>query len=233
MAGRKYCKNTVQGHQRGKKYPAALRAEVVMAMLRSNSICAVARKYGVPESTIRSWMAKEAEAGDVFAEERRKAAREIAARAALGTAAQVSYLQGRVAEGVRAAEICQRLHQRLDEDTRASNETEAVGMMLKGDEEMLADATERGLVVKNSPGSYARQLWPAERKKLMEELERYEGRRMTDKNAAAIAKTLMEIAQAAAEMAPDGKPEAERVQPVIEIGAVEDDPAQAEVILSE
>ena len=56
MAQRKYCKNTVSGRQgRGKKYPARVRAEVVMAMISSNSICAVARKYGVPESTIRSW----------------------------------------------------------------------------------------------------------------------------------------------------------------------------------
>lgn len=48
MAQRKYCKNTVSGRQgRGKKYPAKVRAEVVMAMIGSNSICAVARKYGV------------------------------------------------------------------------------------------------------------------------------------------------------------------------------------------
>ena len=61
MAQRKYCKNTVPGRQgRGKKYPARVRAEVVMAMIGTNSICAVARKYGVPESTIRSWVAEEA-----------------------------------------------------------------------------------------------------------------------------------------------------------------------------
>ena len=53
MAQRKYCKNTVSGRQgRGKKYPAKVRAEVVMAMIGSNSICAVARKYGVPALTL-------------------------------------------------------------------------------------------------------------------------------------------------------------------------------------
>ena len=57
---RAYCKNTVPGRQRGRKYPPKFRAEVVMAMLTTNSICAVARRYGVPESTIRSWMAEEA-----------------------------------------------------------------------------------------------------------------------------------------------------------------------------
>lgn len=81
MAQRKYCKNTVPGRQgRGKKYPAKVRAEVVMTMISANSICAVARKYGVPESTIRSWMAEEAKKPDgVFAEARAQAAREIAA----------------------------------------------------------------------------------------------------------------------------------------------------------
>ena len=99
MAGRKYCRNTVPGRQgRGKKYPAAVRAEVVMAMIGSNSICAVARKYGVPESTIRSWMAEEAGKPDsVFAKARAEAAREIAARAALGAKAQIGSLQQRVA----------------------------------------------------------------------------------------------------------------------------------------
>ena len=86
MAERRYCKNTVPGRQgRGKKYPAKVRAEVVMAMIGTNSICAVARKYGVPESTIRSWVAEEAKKPDgEFAKARAEAAREIAARAALG-----------------------------------------------------------------------------------------------------------------------------------------------------
>ena len=102
---RAYCKNTVPGRQRGRKYPPKFRAEVVMAMLTTNSICAVARRYGVPESTIRTWVAEEARRGDVWAEERRAAAREIALRASLGTRAQVSYLQGRVEENRRAAQV--------------------------------------------------------------------------------------------------------------------------------
>lgn len=88
---RAYCKNTVAGKQRGKKYQAAFRAEVVMAMLGSNSICAVAKKYGVPESTIRSWMSEEASRSDAFAKERQAAAREIAIRASLGVRAQVTF----------------------------------------------------------------------------------------------------------------------------------------------
>ena len=116
-----------------------------MAMLGSNSICAVAKKYGVPESTIRSWMSEEAGRSDAFAKARQEAAREIAIRASLGVRAQVTFLQGRAAESQRAAQITERLHRRLDEDTRARDF--AVGTLLKDDPEELADATETGLVV--------------------------------------------------------------------------------------
>lgn len=202
MAKRRYCKNTVPGKQgRGKKYPAAVRAEVVMAMIGSNSICAVARRYGVPESTIRSWMAEEARKPDgVFAAARAEAAREIAARAAVGAKAQVSYLQQRVAENQRAAEIRQRLQQRLDEDARARKYT--VGALLKSQEEELADATETGMVVYSQPGSYDRELDEAQRKELEAQLERYDSRVMTDRDAANVAAVLLTAAGTAAALVP-------------------------------
>ena len=198
MAGRKYCKNTVPGRQgRGKKYPAAVRAEVVMAMIGSNSICAVARKYGVPESTIRSWMAEEAGKPDsVFAKARAEAAREIAARAALGARAQIGSLQQRVAENQRAAEVRAKLHQRLDEDVRARDF--ALGSCLKSEEEALADATETGLVVYASPGSYDRELDEDARKALVQQLERYDSMTMSDKDAANVAAALLTAAANAA-----------------------------------
>ena len=198
MAKRRYCKNTVPGKQgRGKKYPAAVRAEVVMAMIGSNSICAVARRYGVPESTIRSWMAEEAGKPDgVFAAARAEAAREIAARAAVGAKAQVSYLQQRVAENQRAAEVREKLHRRLDEDARARKYT--VGALLKSQEEELADATETRMVVYRQPGSYDRKLDEAQRKELEAQLERYDSRVMTDRDAAKVAAVLLTAAGAAA-----------------------------------
>lgn len=202
MAKRRYCKNTVPGKQgRGKKYPAAVRAEVVMAMIGSNSICAVARRYGVPESTIRSWMAEEAGKPDgVFAAARVEAAREIAARAAVGAKAQVSYLQQRVAENQRAAEVREKLHRRLDEDARARKYT--VGALLKSQEEELADATETGMVVYRQPGSYDRELDEAQRKELEAQLERYDSRVMTDRDAANVAAVLLTVAGAAAALVP-------------------------------
>lgn len=197
MAKRRYCKNTVPGKQgRGKKYPAAVRAEVVMAMIGSNSICAVARRYGVPESTIRSWMAEEAGKPDgVFA-----AAREIAARAAVGAKAQVSYLQQRVAENQRAAEVREKLHRRLDEDAKARQYD--IGVQLKSEDETLQDTMETGLVAYGAPGSYDRQLSYEERKELEKQLERYDSRVMTDRDAANVAAVLITAAGAAAALVP-------------------------------
>ena len=161
---RAYCKNTVQGSQRGRKYPPKLRAEVVMAMVASNNVCAVARRYKVPESTIRSWLAEEAAKGDAFAEARQAAAREIAVRASIGAKEQVAYLQGRVAESQRAAEIRAKLDKRLEEGVRAGDAE--VGALLKTEQEALADAAEVGLVVYNSPGSYDRKLLDNDRRQL-------------------------------------------------------------------
>lgn len=200
MAGRKYCRNTVPGRQgRGKKYPAAVRAEVVMAMIGSNSICAVARKYGVPESTIAAGWQKKPDS--VFAKARAEAAREIAARAALGAKAQIGSLQQRVAENQRAAEVRAKLHQRLDEDVRARDF--ALGSCLKSEDEALADATEVGLVVYASPGSYDRELDEEARKALVQQLERYDSMTMSDKDAANVAAVLLTAAANAAALVPD------------------------------
>lgn len=230
MAKRRYCKNTVPGKQgRGKKYPAAVRAEVVMAMIGSNSICAVARRYGVPESTIRSWMAEEAGKPDgVFAAARAEAAREIAARAAVGAKAQVSYLQQRVAENQRAAEIRQRLQQRLDEDARARKYT--VGALLKSQEEELADATETGMVVYSQPGSYDRELDYEQRKELEAQLERYDAQVMSDRDAANVAAVLLTAAANAAALVPRDEGSTQSAAPAVLMEA-KDDAEQQEVVL--
>ncbi len=230
MAQRKYCKNTVPGRQgRGKKYPARVRAEVVMAMIGSNSICAVARKYGVPESTIRSWMAEEAGKSDgVFAEARAQAAREIAARAALGARAQVGYLQQRVAENRRASEICTKLRAKLDEDARARKYT--VGALLKSQEEELADATETGMVVYSQPGSYDRELDYEQRKELEAQLERYDAQVMSDRDAANVAAVLLTAAANAAALVPRDEGSTQSAAPAVLMEA-KDDAEQQEVVL--
>lgn len=230
MAQRKYCKNTVPGRQgRGKKYPAAVRAEVVMAMIGENSICAVARKYGVPESTIRSWMAEEAGKPDgVFARARAEAAREIAARAALGAKAQVAYLQQRAAENQRAAEVADKLHRRLDEDARARSYE--VGVQLKSEAETLQDAEETVLVVYSAPGSYDRALDDKEREALEKQLERYEGRKMTDRDAANVAAVLLTAAASAAQLAPRDETDSSQSAPAVLVEPKSSE-AETEVVL--
>lgn len=230
MAQRKYCKNTVPGRQgRGKKYPAAVRAEVVMAMIGENSICAVARKYGVPESTIRSWMAEEAGKPDgVFARARAEAAWEIAARAALGAKAQVAYLQQRAAENQRAAEVADKLHRRLDEDARARSYE--VGVQLKSEAETLQDAAETGLVVYSAPGSYDRALDDKEREALEKQLERYEGRKMTDRDAANVAAVLLTAAASAAQLAPRDETDSSQSAPAVLVEPKSSE-AETEVVL--
>lgn len=230
MAGRRYCKNTVPGRQgRGKKYPAAVRAEVVMAMIGSNSICAVARKYGVPESTIRSWMAEEAKKPDgVFAAARAEAAREIAARAALGAKAQVGYLQQRIAENQRAAEIRAKLEKRLDEDARARDY--GIGALLKSEAEDLQDAAETALVVRSAPGTYDRQLSEAERDELTRQLARYEEKAMSDKDAANIAAVLLTAAANAAALVPKDEGSGQSAAPAVLMEA-KTDGGENEVVL--
>ena len=136
----------------------------------------------------------------------------------------MTFLQGRAAESQRAAQITERLHRRLDEDTRARDF--AVGTLLKDDPEELADATETGLVVYASPGSYDRQL---DDTRLNAELERYEGRVMSDKNAAGVAKVLMEVAEKAAAMAPAENTDSESGPPMLEIAAASETDGQQEV----
>jgi len=230
MAGRRYCKNTVPGRQgRGKKYPAAVRAEVVMAMISSNSICAVARKYGVPESTIRSWMAEEAKKPDgVFAAARAEAAREIAARAALGARAQVGYLQQRVSENQRAAEIRAKLEKRLDEDARARDY--GIGVLLKSEAEELQDAAETALVVRSAPGTYDRQLSEAERDELTRQLARYEEKAMSDRDAANIAAVLLTAAANAAALVPKDEGSGQSAVPAVLMEA-KTDGGENEVVL--
>lgn len=121
-------------------------------------------------------------------------------RAEVGAKAQVSYLQQRVAENQRAAEVRDKLHRRLDEDARARNYD--VGVQLKSEDEALQDAMETGLVVRSAPGTYDRQLSDDERDELEKQLERYDSRMMNDRDAANVAAVLISAAGAAAALAP-------------------------------
>ena len=64
------------------------------------------------------------------------------------------------------------------------------------------------------------RLYEDERNLLNAELERYEGRVMSDKNAAGVAKVLMEVAEKAAALAPAETTDSVSGPPMVEIAAV-------------
>ena len=51
----KYRKNSVKGQQRGKKYSEAVRTACMCDLLVMDNLSDVAKKHGVPESTLRTW----------------------------------------------------------------------------------------------------------------------------------------------------------------------------------
>ena len=206
---RRYCKNKTPGSRRGKKWPEEVRTGVLMEMIHSNNICAVARRWGVPESTIRGWIAEELDkpGESIFVQERRRAAREIAARAAASAAEHLGYLQQRVAANARNAEICANLRGRLDEDARAKD-WEQIGRHLSTEAERAAAAETTALVEYASPGSYDRQLSAEQREEIQRLMELHAP--MDDRSAAMMASTLMDIASRAAALA--GPTETQQMQ---------------------
>ena len=124
-----------------------------------------------------------------------------------------------MAESQRAAEIRAKLDKRLEEGVRAGDAE--VGALLKTEQEALADAAEVGLVVYNSPGSYDRKLLDNDRRQLEALREHYDGLTMDDKNAANVARVLMDVAEKAAALTPTAKAadETEAAPPMICIGA--------------
>ena len=96
MAERKYCKNTVAGSHPGQKWDAQTRAGVLADYLTDpklcGNICAVARKHGVPESTIRGWLRAKG-TQDKYQKAMEDAARDIALTATAAARNTVEYMR--------------------------------------------------------------------------------------------------------------------------------------------
>lgn len=207
---RRYCKNKTKGSHPGRKWDEKTRTGVLMDMIASNNICAVARKWGVPESTIRTWIAKEMEkpaGASIYEQARREAARQVAAAAAASALQQVGYLARRIEANARNAEICEGLAERLRQDVRARS-WDGVGKHLSTEREK-AEAAEAGaLVPYGALGSYDRALSDEERAEIERMLELHAP--MDDKSATMMAQALTDIAARAAAMstvAQDDAPE--------------------------
>ena len=113
----------------------------------------------------------------------------------------------------RAAEIRAKLEKRLDEDARARKYE--IGELLKSEEENLQDAAETGLVVCSAPGTYDRQLSDEERSELEKQLQRYEEKAMSDKDAANVAAVLLTAAANAAALAPKEQADSGQSTPAV------------------
>ena len=193
---RRYCKNKTKGSRRGRKWDEATRTGVLMDMIAANNICAVARKWGVPESTIRTWISEEmAKPEGIYEQARREAARQVAAAAADAALKQVGYLARRVEANARNAEICEGLAERLRQDVRARN-WDGVGRHLTTEADRAAAADTKALVLYSAPDSYDKALDDGERAEIERMMELHAP--MDDKSATVMAQALVEITARAA-----------------------------------
>ena len=193
---RRYCKNKTQGTRRGRKWDEETRTGVLMDMITSNNICAVARKWGVPESTIRTWQAEELKKPEsVFEQARREYARQVAAAAACAALDHIGYISRRISANRTNAEIYANLKRRLQEDARARN-WDNVGQNLRTEDDKAAADSCGALVVYSAPGTYDRRLTDEEREEIAKLMELHAP--MDDRSAAVLAQTLVDVAARAA-----------------------------------
>lgn len=179
---RRYVDNTVKGTRRGSRWPEETKTGAMCDLLVGNNLSAVARKYGVPESTLRTWMnsARRLDAGErksLFDQERERQIRALQHKAAAGARASVEYISRRFDLNARNTEIyeqSQRLVDRID------------GISVDGDEPFTEVATPGG-----APSA-------GDREKLLEAMNRH--RPMSDFAAANYLRALVSVTGKAAEL---------------------------------
>lgn len=99
--------NSVKGKRRGGRYPEEVKTAALADLLVCRNLSDVARRYGVPESTLRSWQKALVKGGekDVFEKARLAALTEISVKAARGAALSAEYLQRRLEHAARTEEL--------------------------------------------------------------------------------------------------------------------------------
>ena len=137
---RKYRKNTVAGSRKGSKWPEEVKTAALADLLVGNNLCAVARRHGVPESTLRSWLAaaRKKEPGQIqslFDDARRDALRALNHNAAAGARVSVEYIRRRLESSQRDAEIYESAVARLDEADGVREGGEAPALPLDPEEQ--------------------------------------------------------------------------------------------------
>ena len=132
---KKYIPNTVPGSRRGAKYPETVRTAALMELLCDTNIHAVAKRYGVPESTLRGWLKKEQESPDgqesIWTRARREEIKRITARAAQDASRTLDLMRRRVETGRRNLERVEQIDALLLGDDQAEGlVTDAAGVVI-------------------------------------------------------------------------------------------------------
>ncbi|MFR8460866.1 MAG: transposase [Ruthenibacterium lactatiformans] len=128
----KYRKNSVPGKQRGKKYSEAVRTACMCDLLVVDNLSDVAKKHGVPESTLRTWKAKAEKLGpegekSLWAQARDEQVKQIALKAAQGARLGTALIVHRLEAGQRNMQRCDE----IDRILLGSEKSE--GLVLWGD----------------------------------------------------------------------------------------------------
>ena len=111
--------NTVKGSRRGSKWPEHVKTAAMADLLVNNNRQEVARRYGVPESTLRTWetAARKKSADEkrsIFDQERERQLRELSHDAAASARASVAYIRRRLEISEKNEEISEQIKQKLD-----------------------------------------------------------------------------------------------------------------------
>lgn len=188
----KYRDNTVKGSRRGKKWPEEIKTAAMCDLLINNNLSEVARRYNVPESTLRTWEAqarrkKPGEKKSLFEQARANELRALARRASAAANNSVEYMRRRLEANASDAEVVAWCKRRLDElDGLIADEGPAD-----------PDCTELGAPRQIEPEK------PGEREQLQQLMERHKP--MSDFSAARFASTLVTVADKAGKMSGDGE----------------------------
>lgn len=115
-----YHDNTVKGTRRGRKWPEDIRTAAMCDLLVHNNLSDVARRYNVPESTLRTWMKqaerkKPEEQKSLFERAREAELRALARKASAAANCTVEYMRRRLERNLTDAEITEYCRRRLDE----------------------------------------------------------------------------------------------------------------------
>ena len=124
----KYRKNSVPGKQRGKKYSEAVRTACMCDLLVMDNLSDVAKKHGVPESTLRTWKAKAEKLGpegekSLWAQARDEQVKQIALKAAQGARLGTELIVHRLEAGQRNMQRCDEIDRILDKLKKSGYES--------------------------------------------------------------------------------------------------------------